>query len=45
MTKLTPKADIDFENNLWDAADELRGAVAENPYKNSDGYLRFKING
>lgn len=31
MTK--PKADIDFENELWKAANELRGAVAENQYK------------
>lgn len=28
------KADIDFEKELWDAANELRGAVAENEYKN-----------
>jgi type I restriction enzyme M protein len=28
-----PKADIDFENELWEAANELRGAVAENQYK------------
>jgi type I restriction enzyme M protein len=28
-----PKADIDFEQELWDAANELRGAVAENQYK------------
>ena len=28
------KADIDFEKELWDAADELRGAVSENNYKN-----------
>lgn len=27
------KADIDFENELWKAANELRGAVAENQYK------------
>ena len=27
------KADIDFENDLWKAANELRGAVAENQYK------------
>ncbi|GAB3815628.1 class I SAM-dependent DNA methyltransferase [Pontibacter rugosus] len=36
-TKQTPsakaKADIDFENELWNAANELRGAVAENQYK------------
>ena len=25
--------DIDFEKELWDAANELRGAVAENQYK------------
>jgi type I restriction enzyme M protein len=30
-TKL--KADIDFESELWNAANELRGAVAENQYK------------
>lgn len=29
----TAKADIDFEQQLWDAANELRGAVAENQYK------------
>lgn len=28
-----PKADIDFETELWNAANELRGAVAENQYK------------
>ncbi|MFD3001948.1 type I restriction-modification system subunit M N-terminal domain-containing protein [Pontibacter toksunensis] len=28
-----PKADINFENELWYAANELRGAVAENQYK------------
>src|SRR3954453_11116514 len=28
-----PKADIDFEEELWKAANELRGAVAENQYK------------
>lgn len=28
-----PKGDIDFENELWTAANELRGAVAENQYK------------
>mgnify|MGYP003112435367 CR=1 FL=1 len=27
------KADIDFEKELWDAANELRGAVSENNYK------------
>ena len=27
-------ADIDFEKELWDAANELRGAVSENNYKN-----------
>jgi type I restriction enzyme M protein len=34
-TKTTPKpkADIDFENELWNAANELRGAVEENQYK------------
>lgn len=31
--KTAPKADIDFEQELWDAANELRGAVAENQYK------------
>lgn len=25
-----PKADIDFEKELWNVANELRGAVAEN---------------
>ncbi|MDZ7604421.1 MAG: type I restriction-modification system subunit M N-terminal domain-containing protein [Cyclobacteriaceae bacterium] len=33
MTTTPPKADIDFEQDLWKAADELRGAVAENQYK------------
>lgn len=28
-----PRADIDFKNELWNAANELRGAVAENQYK------------
>ncbi|MCA6438045.1 MAG: SAM-dependent DNA methyltransferase [Bacteroidetes bacterium] len=28
-----PKADIDFEKDLWGVANELRGAVAENQYK------------
>lgn len=28
------KVDIDFEKELWDAANELRGAVSENNYKN-----------
>ena len=32
--KKTAKADIDFEKELWDAANELRGAVSENNYKN-----------
>ena len=34
MSKTTTKADIDFEKELWDAANELRGAVSENNYKN-----------
>ncbi len=35
MTKTkTAQADIDFEKELWDAANELRGAVSENNYKN-----------
>jgi type I restriction enzyme M protein len=29
-----PRAHIDFESELWNAANELRGAVAENEYKN-----------
>lgn len=29
-----PKADINFEKELWEAANELRGAVSENNYKN-----------
>jgi type I restriction enzyme M protein len=28
------KTDINFEKELWDAANELRGAVSENNYKN-----------
>ena len=31
--KTKPKGDIDFEKELWDVANELRGAVAENQYK------------
>ena len=31
--EVKPKADIDFEAELWNAANELRGAVAENQYK------------
>ena len=30
---IKPKADIDFEKELWSVANELRGAVAENQYK------------
>ena len=26
------KADIDFESELWNAANELRGVIAENQY-------------
>ncbi|APY06916.1 DNA methyltransferase [Winogradskyella sp. J14-2] len=33
MSKLKTKADINFEQELWKAANELRGAVAENQYK------------
>jgi len=33
MTKTQTKADINFEQELWKAANELRGAVAENQYK------------
>ncbi|MDY2586785.1 type I restriction-modification system subunit M [Winogradskyella aquimaris] len=33
MTKTKTKADINFEQELWKAANELRGAVAENQYK------------
>jgi type I restriction enzyme M protein len=33
MTKKTTKADINFEQELWKAANELRGAVAENNIK------------
>ena len=33
MSKTTIKADINFEQELWKAANELRGAVAENQYK------------
>lgn len=32
-TSTKPKADIDFEKDLWNVANELRGAVAENQYK------------
>jgi type I restriction enzyme M protein len=32
-TATKPKADIDFEKELWSVANELRGAVAENQYK------------
>ncbi|WP_431135637.1 N-6 DNA methylase [Psychroserpens mesophilus] len=33
MPKNQSKADINFEQELWKAANELRGAVAENQYK------------
>lgn len=33
QSKSTAKADIPFEDKLWNAANELRGAVAENQYK------------
>ena len=33
MSKNQAKADINFEQELWKAANELRGAVAENQYK------------
>ncbi|MDC1505619.1 type I restriction-modification system subunit M [Winogradskyella sp.] len=33
MIKNQTKADINFEQELWKAANELRGAVAENQYK------------
>ena len=33
MPKKQAKADINFEKELWKAANELRGAVAENQYK------------
>lgn len=33
MSKTPIKADINFEQELWKAANELRGAVAENQYK------------
>ena len=33
MSKNPIKADINFEQELWKAANELRGAVAENQYK------------
>jgi len=33
MPKHQSKADINFEQELWKAANELRGAVAENQYK------------
>ncbi len=33
MTKNNIKPDINFEQDLWKAANELRGAVAENQYK------------
>lgn len=39
--KTTAKADIDFEQQLWFAAIELRGAVAENQYKDSVLSLLF----
>src|SRR6478735_10243133 len=32
-TTTKPKGDIDFEKEIWDVANELRGAVAENQYK------------
>lgn len=33
------KADIDFEKELWDAANELRGAVSENNIQTHPGHL------
>lgn len=33
QSKSAAKADIPFEDKLWNAANELRGAVAENQYK------------
>ena len=33
QSKTAAKADIPFEDKLWNAANELRGAVAENQYK------------
>lgn len=33
MTKKLPKADIDFERDLWKTADIFRGDVAENHYR------------
>jgi len=33
QSKSSAKADIPFEDKLWNAANELRGAVAENQYK------------
>jgi type I restriction enzyme M protein len=36
------KADIDFEKELWNLANELRGAVAENQYKDYVLSLIFK---
>ncbi|UJH91426.1 type I restriction-modification system subunit M N-terminal domain-containing protein [Antarcticibacterium sp. 1MA-6-2] len=35
FSHLMSKADIDFEKELWDAVNELRGAVSENNYKNN----------
>ena len=40
-----PKADIHFENELWEAANELRGAVAENQYKDYVLSLLFLTTG
>jgi len=36
------RADINFEKELWVAANELRGAVSENNYKNYIAPCVFK---
>lgn len=33
-------ADIDFKKILWNAAEELSGAVSENNYKIIDGFCK-----
>jgi type I restriction enzyme M protein len=43
MAKNNNKTDINFENELWKAANELRGAVAENQCKNYSYFISRPI--
>ena len=45
MTKNSPKADMNFEKDLWKTADELRGAVEFQVYSYyEDIRILIKIN-